>query len=257
MSSNPVVRGSSKKQAQTKSGPTVGKKEERFDPVLFKAGVAGYLRSKGYTTDSQAQMEEWSNQAVEMWEIATTIQAENYANAVDALAAFKVWLDESGWTYQKPMTYHFVNLFVSVTMTTPAGTLTVGATVEPYIEDHAKVIRDVKEHLQAQIRSTFPTKSNGAKPAARQGDSEDEAPENETVHAEMLRVSRYNGKVVYHCMPEDGKWTQYGIPLYKDIAKENDIELPKEEGEYDVSWDIEYELKPDGRPRRVVAITEA
>lgn len=255
MSLKTAVVGSSKKPAQKKNGTTETTKKA-FDATLFNAGVAGYLRSAGHIPVTGDYMQhEAFNQAIEMWEINNAAARDSYDNAVEAISAFKSWLDSAGWHYVKAQTFHMVSLYVEVTMATPAGQLTIGATVEPYVLDHSTVMRDVKEHLQEQIRKAFPgsSKPQVARNNGNEEEEQERAIEKATCHT--LRVYQYSGKRVYSVIPDSGPWQQYGIPLYNDVAGDFEVDLPKTDGEYEIDWEVEYELKPNGKPRRVVTIS--
>lgn len=249
-----AARGSSPKAPQKKSGDTVSRKP--VDQKLFKAAAAAKLRE----IDVIGENEDYLNhpaltQAIEVWENTTGKIVAEYDNAVVASAAFNDWIDENGYEYQAPVLYRIEEYTLTLSVPTKSGNVSLSASVTPLVDDHAAIIKALKKELTDVFSKSFPAPAQQNLPETGKTNGKTEYAIEE-VQIEALRVSFYNGKVVYHAMPSEGNWTQYGIPLYGDIAKKFGIELPDEEGDYEVSWNVKYELKPDGKPRRVVEISE-
>lgn len=262
MNSKQKVTGSSAKNQPAKSGDIV-KDKKAFDGKLFAAGTAGVLRSHEVIPDEGDYMADPVYQAAHMQFILETgTVAEEYPSAVAAIEAFQTWCETTEWTYSPPIFFVVTGFTISMTMSAPLGMLGVSMTIEPVGDDHAAAIRGAKDHLQAELGKVFKTALEKAKskmPAKRETDEdEDEEPEYdvETTECHILRVSKDDKGLRYHAMPVSGKWVKYGIPLYKDIASKEGQKLPKESGEYEINWEVEYELKEDGKPRRVISINE-
>lgn len=261
--------GSSAGKAQKKNGATVKNiREIKFDKGLFIGGVAGYLRSMeppAIPFDGEYAKEPALEQAVEMMIIYYGKELEDFGDAVTALAAFKQWLDDTDWHYQKPLIYNINNITVTLGMTVPSGTLTVSMNVDDLVGDPARVIREVKDELQAALSAAFAGTIERRRPLPetekpnRNSKAKSDEPQYETeeVHVTGMRVKKYENKWYWNLMPDEGKWQQYGIPLYSDVAKKFDVKLPQESGEYDIDWIVTYELKEDGKPRRVIEIDNA
>jgi len=248
-----AVLGSSNEAQQLPGGDTALK--QPFDELMFQAGVAGYLRTaKHIPLEGDYTQQEAFSQAIELFEIQGGKWAKDYPSAIDALIGFKTWLDSSGWKYEKAKTYVLNTITVSVTMPTPSGQLTVSMVVEPLINNHAQVIRDAKDYLEEQVKKTFGGNGKREMPATNGESASKQEAETDRDHCSVLVVKHYKGKTYWNAIPDEGKWTKFGIPLYSDVARKFKIALPDEDGEYDIDWDIDYELKEDGKPLRVTDI---
>ncbi len=249
---NPVVRGSSPKTVQKSSGDTAKKKP--LDEKLFKAAVAAKLREIGAIGENEDYLNHPAlEEAIVLFEVGLGKLLPQYDNAVQASAAFNDWIDETGYRYEPAPLYRIEQYTITATAVTKSGTISIASTITPLVSEHADAIRAAKNELQEIFNAVFVgvSSANKSLSAPQSGKVEYTI---EEVEVNTLRVSVYNDKIVYHAMPVEGNWTQYGIPLYADVARKFGIELPDEEGEYEISWHAAYELRPDGKPRRVVEI---
>lgn len=254
MSSKRGASGLSKSKAQSNDGAKE-KPVIDFTNMLWIKGVVGFLRSAAYIVkDGDFASEPIVVQAIEMFEIQCNKMARDYDSPTDALTAFRDWLADTDWHYEEPVTHVITGLHFTITMSVPAGTIAVTA---DYVvgADEVAALRGVKDELQALVVAAFG--KNKEMPRLDSGKStQSQAPETEENHASILRAKDFQGKLTFQVIPDDGKWQKYGYPLYKDVAKQYEIELPDEEGEYDIDWNVTCELKDDGKPKRVSHIEE-
>jgi hypothetical protein len=247
-------RGSSASKAQKDAGKATSKKP--VDLKLFAAAAASKLREIGVIKeDEEYEQHPALKEAVELFEIANFKMVNSYDNAVEASAAFNNYIDSVGYEYVEPVLYRLDGFTIGVSVPTKSGTLSLSADIIPLTDDHAAAISAAKKMMRDLFNGAFAngvtrTLPETTKPAGKKTYETDEK------EISILRVGTYNNKTVYHCIPVEGKWIQFGIPLYPDVAKAEGIELPEEEGEYDVAWNATYELKDDGKPRRIISLTD-
>jgi len=253
-----MATGSSAKTAQKKSGDTV--KKPVFNDHLFLGGIEGILRA-----NEMMQQGEDRDDSAAYWDALGTWGAtldnpyqEEFESAVDAINSFEAWLVLSNWHYAAPILYTAKGFTVTMTMNAPSGQISVSldGEVSPGIE-LADAIKEAKKDLQQAISAAFPRTANKPDTNSKNGKSgaKKSTTKTEEVSYELLRVVEFNGKLMPRLIPTEGKWIQFGIPLYQDIADKFEIEIPDEPGDYEMSGTMIYELKEDGKPKRVTEIS--
>lgn len=236
-------------------------KQNPFDDKLFRAAVESYVKTNGILTEenSQDDINRCVSELVEMWEIknlADDKEKTSFGSTVAAVMDFQEYMQTIEYTYEPPVFFVVNNFNISMTMNTPSGSLTIGMQFAPTSFEYDETIRKAKDFLQGQIKKVFLSEIN------RDGGTQLTKTTNREVKPEYkvdddtfvaIRANIYNGKMTYHLLPQEGKWTQYGVPIYKDIAAKIGLDLPDEEGEFEIEpTEFEYELKPDGKPRRII-----
>jgi hypothetical protein len=246
--------GSSASEAATKSGQTTPKKKP-IDLKLVYAAIASELRERDIIPAEGEFREHWAfEQACEMFEIERAKLIPEYANAVEAATAFSEWIATTEHVFAEPQLFTVTGWTVTLTIPVQSGSVSLGVDFEPNVKDIDKVIQQVKR----QLAETFNRNWTAPKKEIKQGSNGSSTDYKiEQVEIVNIRVEeKSDGALRYFAMPGKGPWKTYGIPLYKDVAEKMEIELPDEGGEYDWSAMIEYELKPDGKPRRVIGYVE-
>lgn len=247
----PKATGSSHEKVQSDTGT---KPKPVFKMDLFRAAVAAKIWECQPNPDFPAYDPNGAEveQAIEKFTANFGKAPDEYNNAVEAASVFSEWVDVNGFEYERPVYYKSTGYSITLSAQTKSGTVSMTMQFVS-TEDDDKAVAQARQDLVKRFASAFPvpeaSKIQGtAKPGAKTEYKTEE------VDIECLRVGIYNGKMVYHIIPSEGKWTQFGIPLYPDIAKKFDLDLPDEEGEYELSGTMTYELKDDGKPRRVISI---
>lgn len=247
---------------ESKKQPTAKPRKPEFVQAVFLGGIEGQLRTLGVMSESVDR-----DNSPEFWDalgsfggsLNGTIE-ENFPTAVDAINAFTTWLDESGWEYIAPVYFHNRGFSITLTMAAPSGQISVTGNYE--VAEGAELSQAIgaaKSELQTAVVAAFPRSAKPEKPAQPQpsaGGAKSNKDKTETVEFDTLRIAEFNGKMVARLMPIVGRWKQFGVAIYPDIAEKLGIELPATPGDYDMTGVMEYTLKEDGKPSRVINIEE-
>lgn len=253
----PEVSGLSAEKAPLQSGVTAPK-TVTFNMDIWYSFAAGVLRSKhrlaldgDYATDP-AYLE-----ALEMFEIENNKRATDYPSAIVAGQAFDEWLDRTEWVYEAPVLFVATGFHVSVTVPVGNGNITLGMDYSSVGHEPEISMRAAYDYLQAAVKATFPAQKQTLS-ASGSTSTAPKTPDFVTEHFSKLISKEYKGKMGWRLIPSEGKWTQFGVPIYPDVAKKFAIELPEEpDMEYDINWNCGYELTAEGKPRRIVSIVDA
>lgn len=257
-----MATGSSVKKAQTANGAKELPKK-KFNNDLFLGGIEGILRAENHMGEEEKRDDSpafWD--ALGVWSgMLSAPYEEEFDNAVDAINAFEQWLSESDWSYVAPV--HFTTTGFTITLTMPAASGEISVAMNCITSDGTDLstaISSAKKALQSAVIAAFPRSAErNSKPAKQTGNNQSSNDKGsvEEVDIDCLRIVEFNGKLVARLIPTEGKWTQFGLPLYDDVAKELGIKLPKKPGDYDCSGLATYETKPDGKPKRVIGLESA
>ncbi len=250
-----MATGSSAKTQQKPAGTTDEPKKRKFNHELWIGAsnaslVARELCDIGDETKQAAYRMEFENSMGGLVE-------EEHDNAVDATNSFENWLDITTWRYTEPVLYTGTGMSITLTMTAPSGQISVQMGFVPADwNDLQGAIMAVKRDLQKAVSQSFPHSARQqSAPSSKSNASQRTKVETESDNFDTLVIGTYNGKQTARLIPTEGKWTQFGVPLYAKDAEKFGIELPEEEGEYELSGVMKYELKEDGKPKRVISVT--
>lgn len=249
-----MATGLSAKTAQKTDGATEEpKKSKKFNHELWIGASTGSLVSRELCEGSDDTRA--AAYRMEFENVMNGLVEEEFDNAVDAVNSFESWLDKTDWRYTEPVLYTGTGMSITLSMSAPSGTIAVQMSFIPSDwSDLQGAIVAVKKDLQKAVAASFP--HNGKQQSAPQSKSNGPKRakvETEEVTFDTLVIDEYNGKPIARLIPTEGKWTQYGVPLYNADAAKIGIDLPEEQGEYEISGTMIYELKQDGKPKRVIS----
>lgn len=247
---------SAKNQPKSAGKTAKPKMLPKFNDELFLGGVEGLLREAGFIKESVKRddspaywdaLGEFSKHIDGNW-------IDKYPTSVDGLNDFADWLSTSGYEYQEPVLYVRKSFTMTLTMQASSGQISVGmeCELEPGV-DLSVAVAHAKLELQTAVIEAFPQSAKSTGKQKLPGKTESK-PTTESVDFDTLRVQTFNDKLVARLIPTEGKWTQFGAALYKDIADKFGIDIPKKPGDYELSGNMTYELSEGGKPKRVIDI---
>lgn len=262
-----MATGLSAKNQQKPAGATESKKalspkskKVEFSQQVFLGGIEGELRTRGIMSDEvtrDGSPEFWDALGSFGGQLESTVE-DTYPTAVDAINAFIVWLDESGWEYIAPVYFHQKGFSITLTMAAPSGQISVTGNYE--VAEGAELSQAVgaaKAELQQAVIKAFPGSANrktSPTPQSSASGPKSAEPKTESLEFDTLRIAEYNGNMVSRLMPTSGRWKQFGVAIYPDVAKKFGLEIPVTPGDYDYTGTMVYTLKDDGKPQRVISI---
>lgn len=234
------------------------KRKVVFDETLFTAGVVGMLKTYSNITDDSDidDINRAVSEIVELWEIEHEGKKYGgYTTAPEALQSITGYILEHGYLYTRPLLYRIDDFSVSITIPTKTAgaTATFTRNCSALGDDTDTAMRAAYMELAAYVTENF--KSGPVQRTPIQG-TQTEKPEDEPFEFTTLRMVSLNGKLVARLIPLQGRWTQYGVPLYADVANKAGIPLSEymQPGDYELAGSGIIQYKPDGKPMRANSV---
>jgi len=255
-----MATGLSRKKAPIASGDTDSTEplKQKFNFDLYHAGIMGILKThklvgENANTNSSPEL----LQAITEFDESNGIPIEaKFSNAVDAINAFEAWIMVTDWYYTEPVLYTTNSITVTLTMPANSGSISVAMQVTPKEEVELDiVIADVKLKLQQAITSAFPRQSSNQGDGTKPAKTEQKTVKTESFNVSHVVVGNFKGQRTVRLIPSNGRWKEYGIPIYDDMIEELEFEVPEEEGEYEFKGRMTYEMKDNDKPSRVVRVS--
>lgn len=256
MSLKKKASGLSQEKAHSGAGGSTS--TTTIDMSLVLAGVAGILRTKAIIpAEGDYTKEERFSAYFDQYSVETGKLLADEPDAIAAINAYKTWLETSDYVWSEPIRFVVTEFSVSLTMNAPSGSISVTMKAEPIGGNaDSEIIRKMKDRLQTAVNEAFGKQNAAHNQATNQSETQKKR-ETEEVEVETLRVQEYQGKTVYRLIPTEGRWTKYGLPLYKNDAKKLKLDLPTGLGEYEFEGTCEYEIDADEKPTRVINFLSA
>lgn len=226
----------------------------KFDENLFVQGLVGALKTNSNITDDSPldDLNAAVQEVTELWLIEKDYKEHGgYDTAIEAIQDITRYIVDNAYVYEKPVLFRVDSFTVNLSVPTkvPGVTASFSYQCTALDVDLSACMLSAFSELQSFASDNFKPKANTPQPT-QQGAFD--KPADEPFEFATLRSLLFNGKMQARLMPLEGKWVQFGIPLYPDEARKAGINLDDyvTPGDYELQGSAIVSHKTDGKPMR-------